>query len=84
MSGDAVPCNLLAPRIAAAPLATGDGASRDGRSHIRLVDPMGLVTMSCVADADPGGMCRDPARLVRASRIAQAPVIVRTDPESHT
>lgn len=45
------------------------GSPLDGLNRIYLVDPLGNFMMSYSADADPNGIRKDLARLLRASRI---------------
>jgi cytochrome oxidase Cu insertion factor (SCO1/SenC/PrrC family) len=50
-------------------LATGDGTPLDGLNRIYLVDPIGNFMMTYRVDADPTGIRKDLARLMRASQI---------------
>lgn len=45
------------------------GSPLDNLNRIYLVDPLGNLMMSYPADADPNGIRKDLARLLRASRI---------------
>jgi hypothetical protein len=45
------------------------GSPRDGLDRIYVVDPLGNLMMSYPADADPSGMRKDLARLLKVSRI---------------
>lgn len=45
------------------------GSPLDLRSRIYLVDPLGNLMMSYPADADPSGMRKDLARLLRVSQV---------------
>ncbi len=48
---------------------TADGTAIDGRAHVYVVDPNGNLVMSYPPGADPSGMRKDLARLLRLSRI---------------
>jgi hypothetical protein len=45
------------------------GSPLDNLNRIYVVDPLGNFMMSYPADADPNGIRKDLARLLRASRI---------------
>lgn len=44
-------------------------AQRDAREHIYLIDPLGNLMLRYARDADPSGMKRDLARLLKLSRL---------------
>jgi cytochrome oxidase Cu insertion factor (SCO1/SenC/PrrC family) len=48
---------------------TADGTALDGLAHVYVVDPNGNLVMSYPPGADPSGMRKDLARLLRLSRI---------------
>ena len=48
---------------------TVDGTALDGLAHVYVVDPNGNLVMSYPPGADPSGMRKDLARLLRLSRI---------------
>ena len=49
--------------------ATADGTALDGLARVYVVDPNGNLVMSYPSGADPSGMRKDLARLLRLSQI---------------
>lgn len=61
-----------APAVVAAlarDFATADGTALDGLARVYVVDPNGNLVMSYPPGADPSGMRKDLARLLRLSQI---------------
>lgn len=50
-------------------LVSRDGTALDGRHRLYIVDPLGNLVLSYPADADPTGIRKDLARLLRLSRV---------------
>lgn len=60
---------LVRPAPAALPTLVREFAVPAGSDRIYLVDPLGNLMMSYPAEADPTGMRKDLARLLRVSRV---------------
>lgn len=50
-------------------LVSRDGTALDGRQRLYLIDPLGNLVLSYPADADPTGIRKDLARLLRLSQV---------------
>lgn len=50
-------------------LVSHDGTALDGRHRLYLIDPLGNLVLSYPPDADPSGIRKDVARLLRLSQV---------------